>query len=133
MLSRLGRIVETGGLGSATGAKLVANATLFGVLGALGEALVLADRLGLDRETAWRVLATTPLAAQAERRRPAVESGEFPSRFGVGVARKDAELIKAVGGDLRVLEAARSWLADAEATDPDRDYSAVLAEILRQG
>jgi len=74
------------------------------------------------------VLATTPLAAQAERRRPALESGEFPPRFPLRLARKDAELVAELGLDLRLLEAARSWLA--EAGDGDRDYSAVLERIV---
>ena len=49
-------------LGAGSAAKLVANTTLFGT--SLGEALALADALGLDRNTAFEILASTPLAAQ---------------------------------------------------------------------
>jgi 3-hydroxyisobutyrate dehydrogenase-like beta-hydroxyacid dehydrogenase len=81
------------------------------------------------------VLAATPLAGPAERRRPSIVDGEFPLRFTLSLARKDAELItdaaRATGVDVRVLEAARAWLADAkEAGLGDRDYSTVLAEIV---
>ncbi len=134
LLSELGTVVATGQLGSGTAAKLVVNAALFGVLGILGEAVALGDRLGLARDAAWDVLATTPLAAAAERRRPAIEAGDYPPRFGLALALKDAELIRSAAGaaDLRLIEAARSWLADAEAANPERDYTAILAEILLQ-
>jgi 3-hydroxyisobutyrate dehydrogenase-like beta-hydroxyacid dehydrogenase len=134
LLSALGRVVHVGGVGAGSAAKLVANSTLVGVIGVLGEALALADGLGLMREAAWDVLAATPLAAQAERRRPAVESGDFPPRFFLSLARKDADLVvdaaAEAGVDARVAEAARRWLADAEAAGlGDLDYSSVLAFI----
>jgi len=81
------------------------------------------------------VLATTPLAAQAERRRDSVESGEYPPRFALSLAKKDADLIleAAQTADLRLTQAAQTWLADAERTGRgDQDYSAVLAQILEQ-
>lgn len=135
LLAELGTIIAAGPVGSGTAAKLVVNAGLFGVLGVLGEALALADRLGLARDVAFEALATTPLEAAAERRRPVIESGEYPSRFGLPLARKDADLIReaAGGADLRVLDAVRTWLADAEAEDADRDYTAILAHVLSQG
>ena len=70
LLSALGSPVHVGPSGAGAAAKLVANSTLFGVLGVLGEALALAEGLGLSREAAFAVLAATPVAAQAERRRP---------------------------------------------------------------
>jgi 3-hydroxyisobutyrate dehydrogenase-like beta-hydroxyacid dehydrogenase len=73
LLSTLGTPLHVGGVGAGAAAKLVANSTLFGVLGLLGEALALAEGLGLARETAFDVLAKTPLAAQANRRRRSIE------------------------------------------------------------
>jgi 3-hydroxyisobutyrate dehydrogenase-like beta-hydroxyacid dehydrogenase len=128
VLEVLGNPIHVGPSGSGAAAKLVANSTLVNVIGAIGEALALAEALGLSRETAFEVLGTTALAAQAERRRPALESGEFPPRFPLRLARKDADLIAEQGLDLRLTMAARSWLA--EAGDGDRDYSAVLLRIL---
>jgi 3-hydroxyisobutyrate dehydrogenase/2-hydroxy-3-oxopropionate reductase len=82
-------------------------------------------------------LAGTPLAAQAERRRAAIESGDFPVRFSLALARKDADLIAAAaedaGVDLRLAAATRAWLVDAEAAGlGERDYSAVLEWILER-
>jgi 3-hydroxyisobutyrate dehydrogenase len=138
LLSVLGTVLHVGPVGAGTAAKLVANTTLVGIIGVLGEALALADGLGLSRETTFEVLGKTALAQQAERRRAAVESGEFPPRFALYLARKDADLIieaaARTGTELRLTEAARSWLADAEAAGlGDSDYSAVLARILDGG
>jgi 3-hydroxyisobutyrate dehydrogenase-like beta-hydroxyacid dehydrogenase len=130
--------VHVGPVGAGSVAKLVANATLVGVLGLLGEALALGEGLGLSRDLVFEVLAATPLAQHAERRRPAVEAGDYPSRFALSLARKDAELIvdaaAEAGVDVRLVTAARSWFADAEAAGlGDLDYSALLAQIAAAG
>ena len=135
LLATLGEPLRTGPLGSGAAAKLVANATLVGTMALLGETLALADSLGLARETTWEVLGETPLAAQAERRRPAVESGDYAPRFRLSLARKDAELVEEAGEagglDLPVLAASREHLAAAEAAGlGDEDYVAVLKHIL---
>jgi 3-hydroxyisobutyrate dehydrogenase-like beta-hydroxyacid dehydrogenase len=133
LLSVLGSVIRIGSIGAGTAAKLVANSTLLGALGVLGEALAVGQKLGLPREVTFEVLAATPIAAQAERRRPAIESGEFPPRFALRLALKDANLIlEASGTELRVIEAVREWLAEAnEASWGDKDYSALLAWVLR--
>jgi 3-hydroxyisobutyrate dehydrogenase-like beta-hydroxyacid dehydrogenase len=136
LLSVLGSLLHMGPLGAGAAAKLVANTTLFGALGVLGEALALADGLGLSRDVAFEVLAGTPLAAQAERRRASLEADDYPPRFSLSLARKDADLVAeaaaATGVDLRLAEAARSWLREAEEAGlGEMDYSAVLARILR--
>jgi 3-hydroxyisobutyrate dehydrogenase-like beta-hydroxyacid dehydrogenase len=130
LLEGLGKPLYVGPSGSGAAAKLVANSTLITMIGAVGEALALADALGLPREKAFEILGTTALAAQAERRRPALESHEYPPRFPLRLARKDADLIHELGLDLRLTEAGRSWLA--EAGDGDQDYSAVLERITRR-
>jgi 3-hydroxyisobutyrate dehydrogenase-like beta-hydroxyacid dehydrogenase len=135
LLSALGTVIRVGPLGAGSASKLVANSTLVGVVGVLGEALALAEGLGLSRETAFEVLATTALAAQAERRRSAFEAGDYPPRFPLSLARKDADLIleaaATAGIDVRLAAAARAWLADAESSGRGQsDYSAVLAEIV---
>jgi 3-hydroxyisobutyrate dehydrogenase-like beta-hydroxyacid dehydrogenase len=131
LLSVLGTTHHVGPLGAGASAKLVANSTHFGTIGVLGEALRLADRLGLSRDAAFEVLAATPVAAQAERRRGAIEAHDYPPRFALALARKDAELVSAAAPDLRLAHAALSWLAEAdEAGWGERDYSAVLAWLL---
>jgi 3-hydroxyisobutyrate dehydrogenase-like beta-hydroxyacid dehydrogenase len=131
LLSVLGTPIHVGPLGAGAAAKLVANSTLFGLLGVLGEALILAERLGLSQEAAFGVLARTPLASQAERRRSAIESGEYPCRFSLSLARKDADLIAeaaaAWGVDLPLADVQRGRFKQAERAGwGDRDYSALL-------
>jgi 3-hydroxyisobutyrate dehydrogenase-like beta-hydroxyacid dehydrogenase len=135
LLRVLGEPVRVGGPGAGAAAKLVANATLVGTIALLGETLALADGLGLPREIAFEVLSSTPLAAQAERRRPALEAGEYPPRFRLSLARKDAELVEeaaaTAGRDLPALAAAGEHLAAAERAGlGDEDYAAVLKQIL---
>jgi 3-hydroxyisobutyrate dehydrogenase-like beta-hydroxyacid dehydrogenase len=135
VLAVLGEPLYLGPLGSGAAAKLVANSTLFAVLCALGEAIAIGEGLGLSRDAVFDVLAATPLAAQAERRRTAVQQASYSPRFTLSLARKDAELVLAaarqLGLDLRVAAAAGAWLADAdEAGFGALDYSAVLARVL---
>src|SRR3989440_8784351 len=94
--------VHVGALGAGAAAKLVANTTLVGTIGVLGEALALAGGLGLSRETAFEVLAATPLAEQSKRRRESVENADYPPRFALYLARKDAELVVAAAAEAGV-------------------------------
>ena len=132
LLRTFGSPTPVGPLGSGAAAKLVVNSTLGGTLALFGEALALADGLGLERSAALDVLARSPLGGQVERRRPAVESGEFPLRFRLRLASKDLALVEAAAGDagvdVRLAPAARRWFDDAtDAGWGDEDYSAVLA------
>jgi len=110
LLSTLGTVMHVGPIGAGTAAKLVANTTLVGIIGVLGEALAIGQALGLPREGAFEVLGVTALADQAERRRAAVETGDYPPRFALRLARKDADLILEAaekhGVDLRVVKGA---------------------------
>ena len=135
VLSSLGRVVPVGPIGAGSAAKLVANSTLFGVLGVLGEAVALGDGLGLPREATWEVLGASPLAAQAERRRGPLEAGDPPLRFTLSLAGKDAGLVAeaatGAGLTLPLAAAARGWLSDAIADGRgEDDYSAILAFIV---
>jgi 3-hydroxyisobutyrate dehydrogenase-like beta-hydroxyacid dehydrogenase len=135
VLAVLGTIHHVGQMGTGAAAKLVANATLFGLLGLLGEAVALARNLGLSQQAVLEVLAVTPLAAQARRRWTVLDTGEAPVRFALSLARKDADLTAeaaaASGVDIRLIAGARSWLADADDEGwGDRDYSAVLTRIV---
>jgi 3-hydroxyisobutyrate dehydrogenase-like beta-hydroxyacid dehydrogenase len=138
LFEALGTVMIAGPLGSGAGAKLVANATLVGSLTLFGETIALADRLGLSREVTMEILAFTPLSLVAKRRRDHLETGEFPLRFRLALARKDAELIqeaaRAAHVDARVLAAAAAWFAEAEEAGlGDRDYSEILDHITRRG
>lgn len=135
LFAALGTPVHVGPLGAGAAAKLVANSTLLGALTLLGEALALGQGLDLPQDKVFDVLAATPLATQAERRRPAIESGEFPRRFALTLAHKDADLLReaaeGAGLDLPLLAAAQAWFVDADANGMgEEDYSAILAWIL---
>jgi len=133
ILSTLGTVIHVGGIGAGSAAKLVANFSLISVLAALGEAFALGRHVGLTDEALFDVLAATPLAAQAERRRDAIVSGSYPPRFALALADKDAQLILDAAGDLdlRVAQAVRSWYADAMREGRgSEDNSALLATIL---
>lgn len=136
LLAALGTVVHVGPGGAGAAAKLVANAALLGTITVLGETLSLAGALGLSREAAAQVLGATPLAEQARRRLPLLEAGTYPRRFGLSLARKDADLIvasaKRSGVTLEALNAVRDWLATAEQQGRgDCDYTVVLATILQ--
>lgn len=137
VLSALGRVVRVGPVGAGQAAKLVANSALFAVVTALGETIAFADAVGLPRDIAYDVLAQTALGPQAERRRAAVESGDYAPRFALSLAHKDAALarhaaVAAGRPDLRVLAGAGGWLEKAVAAGLSaRDYTAVLELITR--
>jgi 3-hydroxyisobutyrate dehydrogenase/2-hydroxy-3-oxopropionate reductase len=138
LFESLGTVLVAGPLGAGAAAKLVANATLVGTLALLGETIALADRLGLARRLTMDILALTPLGLASKRRREQLETGDFPMRFRLALARKDAELIQqaadAVHMDARVLAAAATWFADAEEAGlGDEDYSTVLRRIIDRG
>ncbi|MGH9216045.1 MAG: NAD(P)-dependent oxidoreductase [Acidimicrobiales bacterium] len=131
LLEPLGQPLHVGPLGAGASAKLVANTTLLGTMAVLGEALALAKSLGLDPDAAFEVLSTTPLSAQAERRRPVIEGTEPPVRFRLALATKDADVIvdegRRAGVDAEITKlAAARFRAAEEAGDGDRDYSAIL-------
>ena len=138
LLSVLGEVLHMGPTGSGAAAKLVANSALLSTVAVLGETIALADGLGLPSEATWQILGLTPLAGQAARRRPAIESGAYPPRFGLAMARKDADLIVAAatstGRDPRLAQAARAWFAGAEQAGlGGQAYTAVLGHILASG
>jgi 3-hydroxyisobutyrate dehydrogenase/2-hydroxy-3-oxopropionate reductase len=135
VLTALGTVVRMGEIGTGAAAKLLANAALFMAVAAVGEAIALGRRLGLGDDVVDTVLATTPLAAEAARRRPLIEAGDYPPRFSLALAAKDARLIQEAAsassaGRLRLIEAAAEWLSQAEREGRgEQDYTAMLATI----
>ena len=134
VLESLGDVIPVGPLGAGAAAKLVANASLLSVLAGLGETLALGRGLGLGSDALFAVLARTPLAEQAARRRANFEAGEEPARFPLALAAKDAGLIEqaaaAAGVSLPQAAAVAEVLRQAEEAGwGDRDYSALLRFI----
>lgn len=134
LLELMGKPLPVGPLGSGAAAKLVANSTLFGTTGVLGEALALARGLGLEDEAAYSVLALSPVASQLERRKDAIISGNYPRRFPLRLARKDVELVREAareaGVEVKLANASADWLEAAEAAGlGEEDYASVLEFI----
>ena len=130
-LSVLGSLLHVGPLGAGSAAKLVANTTR----DARGTRRGARARRRARARPQHRIRDPRLDAAggQAERRRPALESGEYPPDT-LALARKDADLVAEAaaraGLDLGLAEAARSWLREAEEAGLEADYSAMLARIL---
>jgi 3-hydroxyisobutyrate dehydrogenase-like beta-hydroxyacid dehydrogenase len=134
VLEAMGRPRHVGPLGAGAAMKLVANSTLGALMTGLGEALALADGLGLDQGDVLDVLAESAIGVTARGKRRLIETGEFPPNFKLALARKDLRLVTEAardgGVELRVAPEAGRWLADAdEAGLGDLDYSAVVAHI----
>jgi 3-hydroxyisobutyrate dehydrogenase-like beta-hydroxyacid dehydrogenase len=114
--------------------KLVVNSAIGAVVSAVGESLALADALGLDENTALDVLEDSVIGPAVSRARASIDSGAYPPRFKLSLARKDLGLVtdaaSHAGLNLRVAPAAREWLESARAGGlGDLDYTAVIAYI----
>jgi len=134
VLEVLGRPVRFGPLGSGAAMKLVANSTLGAVMSAVGEALALADGLGLNQALVLDTLADSPVGATVTSKRPLIENGEYPANFALSLAAKDLRLVdeaaRAVGIEAWVAAAARAHFDDANRAGlGDLDYSAVVAHV----
>jgi 3-hydroxyisobutyrate dehydrogenase-like beta-hydroxyacid dehydrogenase len=134
VLGAMGTPFHLGPLGSGASMKLVVNSTLGPLMTALGEALALADRLGLDQKDVFDVLVGSPIGVTARSKRNHVTSGRYPPNFKLRLAVKDLDLVHEtatrLGLELRVAEAARSWFQDAAAKGlGEMDHSAVVALI----
>jgi 3-hydroxyisobutyrate dehydrogenase len=90
---------EDGARGDATRLKLVANSWVLAVTGAVGEALALADGLGVEPEAFLDVIAGGPLDMGYLRAKAALilEDRLTPAAFAVETAAKDARLIVSAG------------------------------------
>jgi 3-hydroxyisobutyrate dehydrogenase-like beta-hydroxyacid dehydrogenase len=89
-----GQVFHMGELGSGAVMKLVVNAVLHGLNLALAEGLVLAERAGVARPTAYEVLASSAVAAPfLHYKREAFEHpGRPPVAFSLDLVAKDLEL-----------------------------------------
>jgi 3-hydroxyisobutyrate dehydrogenase-like beta-hydroxyacid dehydrogenase len=134
VLEAFGAPRRIGELGAGAAMKLVANSTLMVLMSGLGEALALADGLGLDQGAVLDVLSDSPIGVTAKSKRARLETGAYPPNFKLSLASKDAGLVVEQGErsaiDLPLARAARTWMERADAAGfGDLDYSAVIARI----
>lgn len=98
------QIFHVGGLGSGAVMKLTVNSVLHGLNLALAEGLVLAERAGVARETAYEVFTASVIAAPfVHYKREAFEHpGEVPVAFSLDLVDKDLDLILALADEAGV-------------------------------
>jgi 3-hydroxyisobutyrate dehydrogenase/2-hydroxy-3-oxopropionate reductase len=132
-------VVHVGARGTGAATKLAVNDLVHGLNVALSEALVLAERAGVDRETAYEVFASGAAGAPfVQYKREAYEHPDTaPVAFSLDLVAKDLELITTLGERVGApLEQARTSLGivrDAIAAGyGDRDLSQI-AVFLRGG
>jgi 3-hydroxyisobutyrate dehydrogenase/2-hydroxy-3-oxopropionate reductase len=131
------RIIYVGKLGTGATMKLAVNALVHGLAVALSESLVLAERAGVERTTAYEVFASGAAAAPfVLYKRPAFERpDETPVAFSLDLVAKDLDLILAlaerVGAPMPQADTNRKEVRAAlESGLAERDMSA-LAGYLR--
>jgi 3-hydroxyisobutyrate dehydrogenase-like beta-hydroxyacid dehydrogenase len=98
------QIFHVGDLGSGAVMKLTVNSVLHGLNLALAEGLVLAERAGVARATAYEVFAASVIAAPfVHYKRAAFEHpGEVPVAFSLDLVDKDLDLILALADEAGV-------------------------------
>jgi 3-hydroxyisobutyrate dehydrogenase len=130
-------IFHLGDVGAGATMKLVVNSLVHSLNVALSEALVLAEKAGLDRETVYDIFEAGAAGAPYVKYKRAafLEPGEVPVAFSLALVAKDQELIhdlaQQVGARMDQAEASRQLVAEAlQAEMGERDISEV-AEFLR--
>lgn len=130
-------LLHVGGLGAGATMKLAVNAVVHALDVAISEALVLAERAGVDRAAAYEVFAKSAVAAPfvLYKQEAFVKPDESPVAFSLDLVAKDLELILAlarqVGARMDQGEVNRAVVERAlQAGLAERDLSAI-AVLLR--
>jgi 3-hydroxyisobutyrate dehydrogenase-like beta-hydroxyacid dehydrogenase len=137
LLEVLGKPRHVGDLGAGAAMKLVLNSTLGAMVASVGEAIALADGLGLDRKIALDVLEASQVGAFVQQKRDAIESGDYPPQFKLSLAAKDLRLVEEAaeraGIDLEVASLTREMLERAQQEGRgDQDYAALVGSLLER-
>jgi 3-hydroxyisobutyrate dehydrogenase/2-hydroxy-3-oxopropionate reductase len=132
-------IFHLGDVGSGAVMKLVVNSVVHALNAALSEALVLAEKAGIDRTTTYDVLESSAIAAPfvKYKRSAFLDPASTAVAFSLALVAKDQDLITrladSVGASMQQADATRALVARAIA-DADLGASdmAALASYLRQ-
>ena len=131
-------IFHLGPLGTGSAMKLAVNTLIFGLNQALAEGLVLAEVAGVDRATAYDVLAASAAGAPfvGYKRAAFLDPAGTPVAFSVDLAAKDLRLITgfaaARGLDVPQALVNLGVVADASARGRGGADFAAVAEVLRE-
>ena len=98
------QVTRIGPLGSGAALKLAVNALIFALNNSVSEALVLAERAGIDRATAYEVFASSAVGAPyvGYKRDAFVDPDGTPVAFSLELATKDLHLILGLADRLGV-------------------------------
>jgi 3-hydroxyisobutyrate dehydrogenase len=130
-------VVHMGGSGMGAAMKLSVNTVVHALNGALSEALVLAERSGIDRRAAYEVFLNSAIAAPFVRYRQAAfeRPGDIPVAFRLTLAAKDLrnalQLAASVGADLPHASGALTVLERAAEAGYGEDDESAVAQYLR--
>ncbi|MGH9214476.1 MAG: NAD(P)-dependent oxidoreductase [Acidimicrobiales bacterium] len=130
-------IFHVGDSGAGATMKLVVNAAVHALNVSISEALVLAEKAGLDRSATYEVLQAGAVGAPyvAYKRAAFLHPDETPVAFSLDLVAKDQELIHAlaenVGARMAQGDANRKLVAAAVAAGMGRRDLSSLAEFLR--
>jgi 3-hydroxyisobutyrate dehydrogenase-like beta-hydroxyacid dehydrogenase len=130
------QVTHVGALGRGAALKLAVNALIFALNSGLSEALVLAERAGIDRSLAYEVFANSAAGAPfiGYKRDAFIEPEGTPAAFSLDLAAKDLRLITELADRLGVPMAQahvnQALIAEASAQlGGDRDFSAVASHL----
>jgi 3-hydroxyisobutyrate dehydrogenase-like beta-hydroxyacid dehydrogenase len=131
------RLLRVGPLGAGATMKLAVNALVHGLNVALSESLVLAEKAGVDRSTAYEVFASGAAGAPfVQYKRPAFERpDETPVAFTLDLVAKDLDLIlelaERVGAPMPQAASNREEIRAALAAGMSGNDMSALAAYLR--
>lgn len=134
------RVIHVGARGAGAATKLAVNGLVHGLNVALSEALVLAEKSGIDRSVAYEVFASGAAGAPfVQYKRPSYEHPEeTPVAFSLELMRKDLELItglgEEVGAEMRQAATGLEIVEDAISSGlGDADMSAIASYLRSKG
>lgn len=139
VFSALGRkTIHFGDVGQGQAAKIAINLVLAGFLHAAAEGLVLAERLGVDREAFLDLLEAGPAAAPLIKMKlPAWRQGDFPAQFQLALMHKDLGLALEAAQEARVplpvtATVAQTYAAATASGLGSLDFGAIVVELARR-
>jgi 3-hydroxyisobutyrate dehydrogenase/2-hydroxy-3-oxopropionate reductase len=134
-----GRVFHLGPIGNGAAMKLAVNAVIFGLDVALAEALVMAERAGVDRAAAWDVFEASAIGAPfvGYKRAAFLDPATTPVAFALDLAAKDLGLIADLAEETGVpAQQARTNLevirAAAGSVGGERDFADVAEHLRRR-
>jgi 3-hydroxyisobutyrate dehydrogenase-like beta-hydroxyacid dehydrogenase len=136
VLEKLGtRVVHLGGLGAGATVKLAVNTVIYGLNESLSEALVLAEKAGVDRATVYDVISSSAAGAPfvGYKRAAFIEPDSTPTAFALALAEKDLSLIlelaATVGTEMPQAKTNLELVRRAGSADPGRDIASIAAYL----